>query len=394
MTRPVRTRRLRTTRRAAVLAVAASGLLTACSGGAESAMSGYDGEIGSLDLSGDCPEKIVVQTDWNPEAEHGSVYQLIGPGANVDAGSKRTSGPLFAGGEYTGVDIEVRSGGPAIGFQTVISQMYQDPEIMLGFIDTDQAIQAADSNPTTSVLAPLEVSPMMIMWDPETYPEVESIADLKDTDAKVLYFEGSAYMDYLTGADILSPDQVDGSYDGTPANFVTAGGANAQQGFASSEPYVYEHEVEGWMKPVGLQLVHDAGFPTYKSAIGLRSDDVDTHSACLSKLVPAIQQSMNDYYADPTATNDLMIDAIEKYDTGWVYGHPNAEYGAATMKELGLVGNGDNATMGDFDLDRVQHLLDITTPIFAEQGITIPADLAPETLVTNEFVDPSIGFTG
>ena len=45
----------------------------------------------------------------------------------------------------------------------------------------------------------------MIMWDPETYPDVETIADLGKTDAIVRYFGGAAYMDYFTGDGILRP---------------------------------------------------------------------------------------------------------------------------------------------------------------------------------------------
>ncbi len=220
-----------------VMAVAAAVAFTAACGSDDTAeSSGYTGPIGPVDLSANCPDKVVIQTDWNPEAEHGHLYQLLGPDPVINAGNKRVTGPLFDRGQYTGVDVEIRAGGPAIGFQSVTSQMYSDPEILLGYVDTDQAIQNSESNPTVAVMAPLDISPQMIMWDPATYPQVKGIGDLKPVDARVLYFEGATYMDYLTGSGVLSPDQVDGSYDGTPANFVAAGGKTAQQGYASSEP--------------------------------------------------------------------------------------------------------------------------------------------------------------
>ena len=43
-------------------------------------------------------------------------------------------------------------------------------------------------------------------------------------------------MDYFTQTGILSPDQVDGSYDGTPAGILADQGPAAQQGFGSAEP--------------------------------------------------------------------------------------------------------------------------------------------------------------
>ena len=154
-------RRTRTSRSAvSVAALCALGAvtLTAC-GDSESAeaASGYSGEIGAVDLSDVCPAEIVIQTDWNPEAEHGHLYELLGPDPTVDAGSKAISGPLFASGEYTGVDVEIRAGGPAIGFQQVTGQMYQDPDIMLGYVDSDQTVQTSLNNPTIGVFAPLDI---------------------------------------------------------------------------------------------------------------------------------------------------------------------------------------------------------------------------------------------
>lgn len=352
-----------------------------------------DLEIGSIDLAAaGCPETITIQTDWNPESEHGHLYQMVGENPEIDAENARVTGPLMAGGEYTGVNIQVRSGGPAIGFQTVTSQLYTDPDITLGYSSTDEAIQLSAELPTVGVFAPLEINPQMIMWDPETYPEVETIEQLADAGAVIRYFGGAAYMEYLMGAGIVPAEQADGSYDGTPATFVASGGADAQQGFASAEPYIYENEVSEWGKPVAFQLIHDAGFPIYAAALAVRADDLESMSGCLEELVPVFQQAEVDYFADPSETNDLIQTLVEEFDTGWVYSPGVAEYSVETMQELGLVGNGSNDTIGDFDLDRVQEVIDLVTPIFAGLD-TPPADgITPDTLYTNEFIDESIGF--
>lgn len=382
----------RVCKRTGVAAIAAAFAFTAACGSDESTeASGYSGEVGPVDLRESCPEKVIIQTDWNPEAEHGHLYQLLGPDPKINAENKRVAGPLFDRGQYTGVDVEIRAGGPAIGFQSVTSQMYADPDILLGYVDTDQGIQNSQSNPTTAVMAPLDISPQMIMWDPGTYPQVQAIGDLKPTNARVLYFEGSTYMSYLTGAGVLSPDQVDGSYDGTPANFVAEGGKAAQQGFASSEPQLYQEEIEGWKKPIKYQLIHDQDYPIYKSALAVRSGDLEANAACLEKLVPVLQRGAVDYLASPATADKVILDAVEQYNTGWVYSQRNAEYAAQTMTELKLVGNGPNGTLGDFEPARVQRIIDVTTPIFTEQG-TAPADgLTTETVSTNRFIDTSIG---
>jgi hypothetical protein len=61
------------------------------------------------------------------------------------------------------------------------------------------------------------------------------------------------------------------------------------------------------------------------------------------------------------------------------------------MRERGIVGNGPDATLGNFDTARVAHMIEILGPVFAGQNKPIKAGLAPDQLVTNEFVDPSIG---
>ena len=67
-----------------------------------------------------CPSTIVLQTDWNPEAEHGGQYELVGPNPTINSSAKSVTGELVAhGGIDTGVQIQIRAGGPAIGYQTV-----------------------------------------------------------------------------------------------------------------------------------------------------------------------------------------------------------------------------------------------------------------------------------
>jgi hypothetical protein len=198
-------------------------------------------------------------------------------------------------------------------------------------------------------------------------------------------------MAYLTGAGVLSPNQVDGSYDGTPAGFVAGGGKVAQQGFASAEPYIYKNEVDAWGKDVNYQLVYDAGFQPYQSSISVRSGDLGSMSGCLKKLVPLMQQADLDYLKDPARATKVILKLVDAYDTGWVYSQGVADYSVKTQAELGLVGNGNDGTHGNFDTGRVQTLIDQTTPIFTGQGTPPKAGITPDDLVTNEFIDTSIG---
>lgn len=339
----------------------------------------------------DCPATIVVQTDWNPSSEHGHLYEMLGPDPVIDSGNKSVSGPLYSNGEFTGVNLEIRAGGPAIGFQTVSSQMYADPSITLGYVQTDGQIVSSAEQPTTSVMAPLEVSPQIIMWDPATYPDATSIEDIGKTDAVVRYYGGSPYMEYLIQSGLLKAENTDGGYDGTPAGFVASGGTDAQQGFASSEPYIYENEIEQWDKPVAYQLVADAGYPNYTATMAVRTGDLESLDGCLAKLVPVMQQAEVDFYADAEPVVDLILDAVDAYDTGIVYTRGAAEFGVSSVIDDGLVSNGSNDTIGDFDPERMQRMLDIVGPIATDSG-SAPADgLTAEQLYTNNYIDPAIG---
>ena len=347
-----------------------------------------------VSLAGDCPETVVIQTDWNPEAEHGFLYQMVSPDDyEVDTAAVAVRGSLIGpGGEDTGVDIEVRSGGPAIGFQTVTSQLYAEEDILLGYVYTDEAIQNSADFPTVAIESGFEKNPQMIMWDPATYPDVETIADLGKSGAVVRYFGGAAYMEYFTAEGILSADQVDGSYDGTPANFIADGGEAAQQGFGSAEPYTYENEVEGWMKPVKYAYINDAGWENYAESIATKPENITTYADCFTKLVPIIQQASIDYLADPSQADPIILDAVTKFDNGWVYTQAIADYGVKTMKADGLVANGPDDTVGNFDLDRVSTLIEKAIPIYTDLGNPPKDGLTAEDIVTNQFVDPSIGF--
>lgn len=205
---------------APLAAVIASALaLAACSSdsGTKNASAGSAVQSGSpLDLRGVCPDPIVFQKDWQPESEHGVLYNLLGPGYTVDTNKKKVAGPLVAQGVNTGVKIEIRTGGPAIGFQEVPAVMYLDKSINIGFVSTDQAVGYSQGQPTLAVMAPLDISPLAVMWDPKTYPQFNTISDIGQTSTKVLYTQGLTYMEYLVGSGILRRSQLDGSYIGRP----------------------------------------------------------------------------------------------------------------------------------------------------------------------------------
>ncbi|MFV1991437.1 MAG: ABC transporter substrate-binding protein, partial [Acidimicrobiales bacterium] len=231
-------------------------------------------------------------------------------------------------------------------------------------------------------------NPQIIMWDPETYPDVKTIADLAKTGATIQVFGGGVFISVFISEGIVSEDQVDQSYDGSPARFIAEGGAIAQQGFASAEPYLYLNTFTDWGKPVAFQLINDAGLEIYSQPLAIRSADLEELTPCLEQLVPIVQQATVDYYASPDRANAIMVDAVAQYDSFWLYDMALATDSAKVQVELGLAGNGNDDIAGNMDQARVQGVID---KIIAA-GMDVDPEMKAEDITTNQFIDESIGY--
>jgi hypothetical protein len=386
---------------AAVAAVLSAALvLTACGGGSTdtSAPSGGGGTAagvaaapagGPLDLkAAGCPDTVVMQQDWQPEAEHGAMYALVGPDKTVDANAKSVKGSLVAQGVDTGVDIEVRPGGPNVGFQPVPALMYLDDSIVFGAVNTDDAIASAANQPTVAVTSQLTNSPQILMWDPASHPGQSTIKDVAATGAPVVT-SGDIIPALLVSQGVIQQSQVDTSYEGTPARFVSDPKI-LQQGFATAEPYIYENEIEQWKKPIGEQNLSDYGYSIYPEPLAVRKDKLDALRPCLQKLVPIMQQSQIDYLKNPGPTNTLITDLVNQYQTGWTYSEGVAAFSAKQQVEGKFVENDPaSGVFGQFDPARMQKIVDTFGPILQKAG-TIQSIPAPGDLYTNDFIDKNI----
>lgn len=385
----------RRTRSVALASLAALSLvaLAAC-GGSDTTSSGADAPSASapadaaMDLSDVCPSTIVMQQDWQPEAEHGAWYALVGKGYTVDTNKKSVTGELVAHGVDTGVKIEIRSGGPAIGYSPVPAQMYLDKDILIGAVNTDEAIAASAKQPTVAVTSQLTVSPQIIMWDPDSHPGATTIKEAA-ADGDPVVTSGDTLPALLESKGIIAKSQSDTSYEGTPQRFVSDP-TILQQGFATAEPYIYEHEVPQWDKPVSYQLMSDIGYSIYPEPAAVRAEDVTKQAPCLKKLVPILQQAQIDYLDDPAWANSVIVDIVNQYQTGWTYSEGVADFAVQQMKKLHLVTNDPKSgVFGKFDPDRVKKTVDTFAPIMKAAG-TLKDDVDPSSLYTNQFIDDSI----
>ena len=125
----------------------------------------------------------------------------------------------------------------------------------------------------------------------------------------------------------------------------------------------------------------------YAQTLAIVPDRLEELRPCLELFVPIAQQAAIDFVSAPVRANAIIIDAVTQYDDFWVYDEGLAEYSVETQRELGIIGNGPDGTLGNMDEARVQGVIDQ----IRDAGLEVPEDLTVADLVTNEFVDPNIG---
>jgi hypothetical protein len=324
-------------------------------------------------LKGVCPSTIVVQTNWVPQAEDGYLFRLLGK-VDVDTAHKKVTGPLVSHGADTGVKLEIRSGGPANNYTPAIKVAYQDDSVTLAGGDMDQIIQFSKDTPMKAVFAPMDLSPVVLMWNKQKYPTIHSIGDIgQNPNLKVRTFPGATYVNYLVQTGVLKANQIDSSYDGSPVAWLADSGTEIQQGFITNEPYAYEHDIKQWMKPVGWALVggnYKGSYKVYPETMNVRADKEAQLAPCLQRLVPDLQRSMIDYINDPKSTNDLIVKLTQQFSP-IPYAADQAANAAKAMKTNNVVGNGPNKTLGDFDAPRVSDLFTHVLSVYATQHVEI-----------------------
>lgn len=341
-----------------------------------------------VSLADVCPATIVIQTDWFPESEHGGLYQLMGDDAVASKDTGAAVGSLTVNGQPTGVNLEIRAGGPFLE-SPVVTEMYQDNAITFGYVGTDVAITRYTDAPTLAVFNALNINPQVLLWDATKHPESKTIADAAQTIKSFYVYGDPAWMRYFAAQGLIQTDQVDSNYKG---NLLLSTEDAAHQGFATSEPYKYANLETGAIT-TGYQLIHDAGWNSYAQNLAIRKDRLEELRPCLEKIVPIFQQAQLDYIADPTRANAIILTTVATYDSWWTQSEGDVANGAASQKEMGIVGNGETPTFGDLEEARVNDFIAKATPILREQGLEI-ADIAAGDITDNSFLDSSITFQG
>jgi hypothetical protein len=340
------------------------------------------------DLGASCPPRIVIQTDWFPQAEHGGIYELLGDDASTDKDTGATLGSLVVRGEPTGLELEIRAGGPFLQ-SPVVTEMYADDDIMFGYVGSDVAVSRFADAPTVAVFNALNVNPQVLLWNADRHPAGATLEQVAEVVSAIYVFGEPSWVRHLEAEGIIDATKVDSGYQGNP---LLATEDVVHQGFVTSEPYTYANLETGPIA-TGHVLIHDLGWTNYPQNLAVRADRLDNLRPCLQVLVPVLQQAQLDYIANPDRTNARIVGAVQALDSWWSQSMGSTNDSVNQQVNLGIIGNGSTPTFGDLEADRLNNFIALLLPILREQGIDAP-DVTASDISTNEFLDPAITSAG
>ncbi len=373
---------------------ASSGSSSPTTGAASGAPGAFAKAHYTTPLSGICPNPLVVQSDWLPEADHGYLWQLIG-GAGT-ATQYSYEGPLGS----TGINLQILAGGPGLGngvsqpSSVYVGNLVKRVTPDLTFESTDDAIQYSKQFPTTQVFANYQKSPQIILFDPSKY-HISSVADLKaavSNGAKVYVTSATfSYVRWLVGQGIPSSAFI-GGYAGDLEKFVGGGGSILNQGYSTNEVWTLEKNTTAWDKSVGYVYLADLGFKFYQSALTVATNKLQSLGPCLQKLIPLMQHALVDYVHDPTEVNTAIAGFNDK-GLGATFWHTPVELNNAAAQVMvnDKLVTPPSGAVGSFDNSTLQGLIDSLVPIFKSAGdSSLNPNVTPTDIATNQFLDQSV----
>jgi hypothetical protein len=244
--------------------------------------------------------------------------------------------------------------------------------------------------PTVSVVAPIENSPLAVVWDPKKH-NFTSWQQIGKSGATILVFTKAVnYVPFLIKKGIVPDSSFDDSFDGSYTRFV-ADTSLLQQAFVTETPYRLEHEIKQYDRPVGVLPVSKSGYNPYLSSLSVKKSKLAELTPCLKKLVPIIQQADVDYITNPTATNKVMVDVVTGMKSFWTLSMPLLKFGNEQARKYKIIDNGPDKTLGNFNIARVQKVISDFRATFGNDVATADPNVTPSSIVTNKFVDPKIG---
>jgi hypothetical protein len=225
------------------------------------------------------------------------------------------------------------------------------------------------------------------MWDAETYPESRPSPTSARAEVTIRYFAGGAYIRGLRGRGHLERRPARRSYDGSPAASSPRATSPSRASPRPSRTTTRTKSSSG-ARPVAFQLHPRRRLGPTPQPLAVRGR-LRGAPPCFEKLVPIVQQAQVDYINDPAATNAMILDAVEQYNTGWVYDEGVAEF--SVQQHEGARSGRQRPRLHARQLRRGRSPSSSRRRSRHRGRRLRGARPVPPTIVTNEFIDESIG---
>jgi NitT/TauT family transport system substrate-binding protein len=295
--------------------------------------------------------KVVLQTDWFPQAEHGGFYQALANGFYAQAG----------------LDVEIWPGGPGAGIKLKVARGEAD----FGMNRSDDLILAASRGlPLVMVAATLQHDPMALMVHASS-----PVKSFKDLDGRVVVGNvGMAYLTYLERKYAIKFERRQNTYG---LGEFLANPELIQQCIVTSEPFF---ATQHGRKVRTLPLA-DSGYDSYH-AIFCRRELVRDAPEVVRAFVHASIRGWRDYLeSDPSPANTVILQRNRQMSPELL------EFSRSELILRKLV-HGDQARgedVGQLSLTRVSEEIDTLLRL---NILEVP--VATRQVVTKDFLPPPL----
>lgn len=245
--------------------------------GRKESASGAAAPSGSASESKPSLRRVVLQTDWFPQAEHGGFYQALAKGFYAEAG----------------LDAQILPGGPGAGIKLRVARGDAD----FGMLKSDDVIVAASRGmPFMVVMATMQHDPQAVMVHAAS--PVRSIRDLNGR--VVIASPSMTWIPYVQKKYGIKFDLKPNTYG---LGEFLANPEAIQQCLVTNEPYFAQQNG----RAVRTVLLAESGYDCYP-AVFSRREFVAKSPEIVRAFVQASMRGWRDYLtADPAPAHQLIL---------------------------------------------------------------------------------------
>jgi NitT/TauT family transport system substrate-binding protein len=223
------------------------------------------------------PRKVVLQSDWFPQAEHGGYYQALAKGFYADAG----------------LDVEIWPGGPGAGIKLKVARGDAD----FGMQRSDDLILAVSrSMPLVMVAATMQHDPLALMVHADS-----PVKTFRDLDGRAVVGNvGMAWFPYLESKHGIRIERRQNTYG---LGEFLANREMIQQCLVTNEPFFAAQKG----RQVRTMVLSDAGYDCYQGLF-TRRELIRQSPEVVRAFVHASIRGWRSYLEnDPTPANEMIL---------------------------------------------------------------------------------------